>query len=663
MPLLRKRSPLLIPLLLLLHLILVSCSGGGGGSSSSSDRLDIVGTSSSSATLAVAKNVLQISEATTVSANFKNADGTPASGISVNFTTTLGTFTPADGVVVTDANGTATVQFTTGPVSGQGQILATATVSNKVINLSTLFSIVLPPLKLANIALTDNATGAIDFGSSQGISADVQDANGVLFTGHSVEVVFTSTQAALGKATINSPVSSVNGKVSTTYTALTATGPDVITASIAGSSQTINLIVNPLNAGSITYVSALPTTIGLKGMGGFGIQETSKVTFRVVDTSGAPKANVPVSFSLNTTVGGLTLSAETGSTASDGTVSTIVQAGVIATPVRVTATTNVGSLISPKILSTQSDQLIISTGIPAQDGVSMSVGTFNSESFNIDGVTVPMSIRLSDHFHNPVPDGTAAYFTTSGGAIEPSCTTVNGTCTVNWISQSPRPANGRPVILVYAVGEEAFLDLNGSGKADGSCLPDVITNGTGVLTSRQCGEFTDSSEAFRDDNLNRLRDASETFIDFNMDTIFNGPSGTFNGIFQPLGSSTTLFTQHVFQNTQIVMSSSEVKDSTFAISPTNIPVSPPSSIATLTVEDVNGNPMPAGTTIKFDSDHSLYVTQSFTVPNTPFSGLNSTIFNFALNNINGVGSIVLSVTVTTPSGVSTLKNFNINFTP
>jgi hypothetical protein len=108
-------------------------------------------------------------------------------------------------------------------------------------------------------------------------------------------------------------------------------------------------------------------------------------------------------------------------------------------------------------------------------------------------VNVAVTARLSDHFHNPVPDGTAVYFTTNGGAIQPSCTTVGGACTVNWISQNPRPQNGpisllgRPTILVYAIGEESFVDANGNGVADaGPCSAVSIP---GVGQADQCGEF------------------------------------------------------------------------------------------------------------------------------------------------------------------------------
>jgi len=577
-------------------------------------------------------------------------DGCRLSGCrhSVNFSTTLGALTPASGIATTDASGTATIQVTAGSNSGQGQITATATVDNKTVNLSQIFTVTLPPLKLANITLTSNTTGAIDLGSSQGISVDIQDANGNPFTSQSVEVTFTSTQAALGKASIASPVSSVNGRASTTYTSLSTptNGTDVITASIAGASPiTIPLTVNLLNAGSISYVSALPKTIGLKGMGGLGTQETSRVTFKVVDTSGAVKVNQPVDFSLNTTLGGLSLSATSGSTGADGTVSTIVQSGVIATPVRVTASTTVGATI----LSTQSDELVVSTGVPSQDGLSVAESDLNPEAWSTDGVNVTVTARLSDHFHNPVPDGTAVSFTTTGGSIQPSCITAKGTCSVIWTSQNPRPMqasgaqrDGRAVIFAYAIGEEAFVDLNGNGVAD-------------------AGEFTDNSEAFRDDNENGVRNANEPYLDFNGDGVFNGPDGKYNGVLQGaayLGSATK--SKNVFSNTVLIMSSGEA-----LISILDASLVPLASIGSPTsffvnVTDINGNTMPSGTTIAVSAPFGTLTGQSsFTVPHNTGFGVTLPL-NIAASSSPKFQTGLITIKVTSPAGLVTTAFLDIS---
>ncbi len=114
------------------------------------------------------------------------------------------------------------------------------------------------------------------------------------------------------------------------------------------------------------------------------------------------------------------------------------------------------------------------------------------------GVTVPVTVYLSDRYSNPVPDGTAVAFTTNGGQIDGNCNTSGGQCTVTWTSSNPRPTTnpasqtgtppsngfGRAMILSTAIGEESFDDANGNGFYDS-------------------GEsFSNLGEPYRDDNQN-----------------------------------------------------------------------------------------------------------------------------------------------------------------
>lgn len=644
----------------------LSACGSGGGSGGSTGNNTPLGTNptpttstSANGSVTITKSSLIFNETTALSALFKKSDGTAAAGVSVNLSTTLGTITPA--TAVTDANGKATAQLTVGSVSGQGQITASATVDGKLVSNNALFSVILPPLTLSPITL---GLSSLSFGGSTSVAVAVRDANGIPFTTQEVDVVFTSTQAASGKATINTPIRTVNGVATTTYKATTATGVDTITASIAGSSVNANVTVAPLSASSIQFVSALPSNIGLKGMGGAGIQETSTVTFRVLNTVGQPKANQQVDFTLNTTTGGLTLLSPSGSTAADGTVSVIVQSGTIATSVRVTATIT-GS--TPAI-STQSDQLVVSTGVPAQDGFSISIATLNTESWNKDGVQDLVTARLSDHFHNPVPDGTAVSFTTSGGSIQPSCTTIAGACSVTWTSQNPRPIkpgsptglpstgalnDGRAVILAYAIGEEAFVDTNGNGVAD-------------------TGEFTDSTGAFRDDNESGVLNANEPFIPFNQTGVFDTKDGRYNGVLQNAAdiAANVPRSKHVFSNSVIVMSSTA--PGTVSFNPNKVLLATTSGIITaasttvieLTVSDANGNAMPAGTVINVAAGGTVLGTlfTSTTVPNTIFTGVGITKFSVPVSNPSlTAGTDALKVTVTVPSGQSTIFTLPITY--
>jgi hypothetical protein len=220
--------------------------------------------------------------------------------------------------------------------------------------------------------------------------------------------------------------------------------------------------------GSISFVSATPPNIALKGTGGEGRSEASVVVFKVLDIYGNPiQRLVNFSLPLHTTFGGLYLSTlSANSDPASGEVQTTVNAGTESTPIRVTAT------IDGTTIATVSDVLVVSTGIPDQNSFSISASTFNIEGLNYDGVTSDITVRLADHFNNWVPDGTAVGFRTTGGSIPASCVTTNGACTVQLTSQNPRsgpalaPVNFRAVILAYALGEESFSDLNNNGRYD-----------------------------------------------------------------------------------------------------------------------------------------------------------------------------------------------------
>jgi hypothetical protein len=396
--------------------------------------------------------------------------------------------------------------------------------------------------------------------------------------------------------------------------------------------------VNTLQVNSIAFVSASPNSISLKGTGGTGRSETSTITFIVRDATGQPLAGQTVDFTLDTSAGGITLVPDSATSDSAGIVKTIVNSGVVSTPVSVTAT------VKNKTLSSKSNQLVISTGLPHQDGLSVSATTLNPETWNYDGVEVPITVMLSDHFGNPVPDGTAVYFMVHGGSIEANAITSNGKASVKWRSQAPRPANGKAKILAYAIGEESFTDLNGNGLADP-------------------GEFSDIPEAFLSKSGKLTIDpAVDPFIDFNGDGLYNTGDKKFNGVLQGnsyLGAPRSL---HIFKNFQIIMSGSQA-----AISPDRLSIAQnTSTTATITITDENGNSLPENTTISFSStiggclsSAGLEVApRAITINNTGYQTSFPTVLS---NKCTAVGSGNLIVTVKSPKGIETAKTVLVTY--
>ena len=240
------------------------------------------------------------------------------------------------------------------------------------------------------------------------------------------------------------PIPVIGGRIEVLYKSEDCAGTDELTAQIigAGSMAFGTLEISDAIAGGLTFVSATPELIVLKGTGGGpSRQEKSEIVFRVVNGNNQPVEDVDVIFGLTTgrwwperpRLKRLLLMPTV-------MFSTIVSSGDVATVVRVVATADAGELGEASAVS---DVLKVSTGLPDQNSISLSV----EESFVVeegmtrDGVTRKLIVRMADKFNNPVPDGTAAVFTTEYGSIESSCATTGGACEVTWDQSIPSRAH------------------------------------------------------------------------------------------------------------------------------------------------------------------------------------------------------------------------------
>ena len=526
---------------------------------------------------------------------------------------------------------------------------------------------------------------SLSAGGTSSLTITIVDQTGTLYTALPVSLNLNSPCVAQGLATIApsggtttgtvaGTVTTSTGTVNATYTAKGCSGPDVITATatVAGAVLTANGTVTVAAAavGSIQFVSASPPEIGLKGT---GLAETSTVVFKVVDSTGGARPGAAVTFSLDSTVGGMTLSPTSATSAADGTVQTVVSSGTAHTTVRVTA-----AIASPA-LTTQSSALTVTTGIPSSAAFSIAVGpatygsspnTFacpNVEAWNIDGVIVPITVRLADRYNNPAPDGTAVAFTTNGGHIGGSCVTPSdaahkndGTCTVTWTSASPRPdatsippakAGGRATILATAIGEEFFNDANGNGVYD-------------------LGEsFANLGEPYRDDNENGTYELGEYFLDFNKNSTRDAGDGTFKGI-TCVGSTCSTSTLAIGASHLIVMSTSSaaiafVTASGFTGNGSGLSIAHSTSgSVTINVKDGNGNAMPAGSTVAVSAS-----TSAGTVTQTPSpfvvgcdGGTTGATVGFGLAAASTAGSGSITIQVTSPNGTVTVATIPVTVT-
>jgi hypothetical protein len=601
-------------LLLLATIMLTACNGASGDGATSTETGTGQGTGNASGPVSIAVGLspnssVTLGAQTSATATLLDSNKKPIKDALISFSTDnkLATLTPSSGKVLTNENGQATISLTAASVDANGagvlMVDASGTAGGSTFTAAGAanFTIGSTSISLSEITLGQSP---IDAYATTSVKVKVL-INGVATTTPQI-VSFSSGCANSGKAKLDATVpTTTSGEASATYTDNGCTGSDTITASLnIGSSapRTAIISINPRKSSTFKFVSNTPTegVITLKGFGSALRPQSAQVIFQLVDANNNGIQGKTVDFSLDVTVGGVALQQTTGITDSEGKATAIVIAGDQPTPVRVTAKADG--------LSSQSSALSISTGFPDMDSLSLSANRYNINGWNYNGATASITMRMADHFNNPIPDGTAINFITDGGLIGDGkttgqCQSVNSQCTIVLSSQNPRPTNGRVHIVAYAIGEESFIDKNNNILADqDNELVDINQ------------KSSDIGEAFIDVNENNIFDlGTDQLIDFNGDKTYNSPDGKFNGMlclntFSKCSAKKTL---HVFSQQTFIFSSQNplvntVNSSTFdsiQVGIRNISLQcGASQNETLWVREDNAqNAMPDGTVISFST--------------------------------------------------------------
>lgn len=280
------------------------------------------------------------------------------------------------------------------------------------------------------------------------------------------------------------------------------------------------------------------------------------------------------------------------------------------------------------------------TGLPDQNSMDISASILNPEGLNLSGIETEITIRVADHLNDKtVFDGKLIFFSTEGGSIDSSCELLNGTCFATWTSQEPRPADGRATVLAWTDGNESFTDNNANGLFDdGDSFPASF----------------DIPEAFRDDNLNGTREVDEPYRDFNgnsshdaADNLYSGSDCAHSSLCSP---NDTLF---VFRNIELVMSGS---GAVISFTPSTNPITLPATVI-VSIADVNGNPMPAGSDIQINASVGELSGPSITeYPNT--NGPPLSIAYFIAGEGTGDAGL-LTVEVTSPGGTISFNSIGL----
>lgn len=475
----------------------------------------------------------------------------PLPQVLVTAATTIGALAPSSGTAITDGQGRAILDlYANGDVgAGEVSLKVQDTVSVKA------FDIGREDITLEVITSVGN--GELPAGGSAVVEVTVKNPDGSLATGQPTTLEFTSECMTAGTAIIDTPVVTNAGKGFATYRAQGCRGNDTINVSAVSGSSTVSAAVGirvaDVTVGAIQYLSAVPVQLALRGTSGIdgagSRQETSVVSFKLLDASGQAAPQEKVCFELSTDVGGMVLSPKpvaqdyldcanlpnpgdaeypadinlpnkyaVAYTDGKGEVRVTVNAGSVATPVKVFAQwSGSNGQGHDNIISNSSEQLVVSTGIADANSFSVAASVLNPEAWNIDGEEVIFTVRAADHFNNLVPAGTRVSFVAEGGAVDASCETglkasdlPNGRCSVTWVSQGERPFkdvvptcptgfNGSTAPPCIGTSLSAYLD----GSA--STLPEPRP-GRATITAFAIGE-----ESFVDLNGNGLYDQTDIF--------------------------------------------------------------------------------------------------------------------------------------------------------
>lgn len=494
-------------------LVLTACGGGGGNSGTVSGSSDTGGSTSGGTTVTTSPTMtvqlfnsantsvtsVTYADGNYVKATLKSSAGAAVSGKLITFSlggATVAVF-PSGSTALTNGVGEATVRIDPASVAavGAGTVTASAAADAVVTAVSASFDF--------GVSAANSTIDAIQLGSttlSAGGNTPVSTVARI--NGTAAAGVIVAFSADCG--TITSPITSNgSGIASGTYSAVktdgtSCSGTVTVSASAAGaSSQSASLTVTAPVADAINFVSATPNQIFVKGS---GAAEQSIVKFKVLSNSGVAMPNVPVVFSLTQNPGGVGLKAAgvtaavTETSDANGDASLSVFSGTIPGPVEVKA-----ALERDASVFTVSKNLTVASGPPSQNHFSLSAETFNIEGFDYDGTSTTLTVRVADRQGNPVQDGTVINFVAEGGQVAPSCATVktNGiaACSALFVSQSPRPGNGRVSVLAFAEGLKEYTDVNQNN---------VYDSGTDTLV--------DIGDAYRDDDEDGVHDSGEFVI-------------------------------------------------------------------------------------------------------------------------------------------------------
>jgi hypothetical protein len=249
-------------------------------------------------------------------------------------------------------------------------------------------------------------------------------------------------------------------------------------------------------AQTITFLGSSAPEVSVYGVGG---KETAVLGWEVRDSLGLPvdaTHGVALNFtSTNGPNGGEYISPSAVSTNAVGQAYTTFNAGTRAGVVQVTATATVGA----RTIASSPVRMVINGGFPVQSHFSIAPSQHNFASLSLLGKTDPITVLVGDMYSNPVAPGTAVYFRSSAGVIQPSVfTNKDGFGSVTLYSGNPEPYSGYAA-AAYGNGYE-FVVARTLGQG-GVVIEDstlILWSGPGLITAMNPTTFNIANAAAQD---------------------------------------------------------------------------------------------------------------------------------------------------------------------
>ena len=227
------------------------------------------------------------------------------------------------------------------------------------------------------------------------------------------------------------------------------------------------------------------TTLAVKGTGG---TESTLLTYEIEDSLGRRinKDGDRVIFTHSGVPGGT--SPDTTYT-SGGVVQTLFRSDTMAGIARISA--HVGAV------SASDQSILIVGGKPAKKYFTFVLGrpVTTGEKVNYPGGVPTVQkigiaqVQAGDRYGNPVPEGTAIYFTTNAGMIQTGTTDKNGLAAVDWYGGDPYPAGGVAVVKASTVGydglsitDSAVVTYSGQALIVGGPPSSFVIPGGGTIS-------------------------------------------------------------------------------------------------------------------------------------------------------------------------------------